>query len=102
MFWYNSHVRPQFKRLLVSCPIFILSLLQVRPEFLGAIFDAYKVARVLPFALTMKESSSSGGSVDGLGEAAHELLQLLIMLASVTGPIFGAQGVSTVGAVKER
>jgi len=37
--------------------------------------------------------SGGGGSVDGLGEAAHELLQLLIMLASVTGPIFGAQGV---------
>lgn len=67
----------------------------MRPEFLGAIFDAYKAARVLPFALSMRSATGSGGggSVDGLGEAAHELLQLLIMLASVTGPIFGAQGV---------
>lgn len=56
---------------------------------LGAIFDAYKAARVLPFTLARLGLSSEFG----LGDAAHELRQLLILLASVTGPIFGAPGV---------
>ena len=72
----------------LSCP-----LSQVRPELLGAAFEAYRAARLLPFAMEQQQQLSLSGT---LPDAAHELRQLLLLLASVGGALFtgptGAEG----------
>ena len=75
----------------------------VRPDFLGAIFEAYERARTLPFVLRAQLASEQQQQqqqrqhfqqqqqqqpMTHVPDAAHDLRQLLILLASVSGRIF--------------